>query len=129
MTDTPKQWSAIRNLFVREAERFMNATRYEEASAIADKAARDLEALAASPAPDLEGLRERVARIVDHEGYWERLDNLRLAIRSGAARTDDQQMELCHARDEELAGTEESLAKADAILSLIFPEGEGRSPD
>jgi hypothetical protein len=56
----PVAWSAIRNLFVREAERFMNATRYEEASAIADAAAREIEALYASPAPSMVGLREKV---------------------------------------------------------------------
>lgn len=61
--------------------------------------------------------REEIARIVDHEGFWERLDNLNAVIKSGIC-SDDQHMELCHVRDEEIAGTEESLTKADAILSL-----------
>lgn len=39
------KWSAARNLFVRHAEAFHKATRYEEASAIADEAARDLDTL------------------------------------------------------------------------------------
>jgi len=43
-----RDWSSIRNLFVREAERFISATRYEEASAIADAAARDILALIAT---------------------------------------------------------------------------------
>lgn len=66
-------------------------------------------------------LRERIAREIDHEGYWERLDNLNAAIRAGVASSDDQHMELCHVRDEELAGTEDSLARADAILALLTP--------
>lgn len=39
-------WSAARSLFVRYAELFAMTERYEEASAIADKAAREIEALA-----------------------------------------------------------------------------------
>lgn len=67
-----------------------------------------------------QGLREAYARIIDHEGYWERLDNLNAAIKSGIA-SDEQHMELCHVRDQEIIGTEESLAKADAILALPSP--------
>ncbi len=44
------RWAPARNLFVTYAERFTNATRYEEASAIADKAAREFDALYATPA-------------------------------------------------------------------------------
>lgn len=36
-------WSAVRNAFVRHAEAFVKASRYEEASAIADKAAREIQ--------------------------------------------------------------------------------------
>jgi hypothetical protein len=43
-------WSAIRNAFVRHAEAFVKASRYEEASAIADKAAREIQDLI-SPLP------------------------------------------------------------------------------
>lgn len=43
-------WSAIRNAFVRHAEAFVKASRYEEASAIADKAAREIQGLV-SPLP------------------------------------------------------------------------------
>ncbi|GAA0768636.1 hypothetical protein [Brevundimonas olei] len=39
-------WSDARNVFVRYAELFAMTERYEEASAIADKAAREIEALA-----------------------------------------------------------------------------------
>lgn len=47
-------WSDARNVFVRYAELFAMTERYEEASAIADKAAREIEALATreeAPAP------------------------------------------------------------------------------
>lgn len=68
--------------------------------------------------------REAIARIIDHEGYWERLDNLNAVIRAGIA-SDDQHMELCHKRDEEIAGTEESLSKADQIIAM---QSQGREP-
>ncbi len=42
-------WSDARNVFVRYAELFAMTERYEEASAIADKAAREIEALRAQP--------------------------------------------------------------------------------
>ncbi len=46
-------WSDARNVFVRYAELFAMTERYEEASAIADKAAREIEALAPrEEAPD-----------------------------------------------------------------------------
>jgi len=38
-------WGAIRNAFVRHADAFVKASRYEEASAIADKAAREIQDL------------------------------------------------------------------------------------
>ena len=68
--------------------------------------------------------REAIARIIDHEGYWERLDNLNAVIRAGIA-SDDQHMELCHKRDEEIAGTEESLSKADQIIAM---QSQGPEP-
>jgi Lar family restriction alleviation protein len=74
-----------------------------------------LNASPVAPAPAVD--REAIARIIDPEGYWERLDNLEAAIRLGIA-TDDQHMDLCHRRDEEREGTRDSLAKADAILAL-----------
>lgn len=43
-------WIAIRNAFVRHAEAFVKASRYEEASAISDKAAREIQDLM-SPIP------------------------------------------------------------------------------
>jgi hypothetical protein len=76
------KWGAARNLFVSYAERFTNATRYEEASAIADDAARKFDALYDHPAPgDTERLRaslEPFARAaealgpswMDHEDHW-----------------------------------------------------------
>lgn len=49
-------WSVARNLFVRHAEQFCNATRYEEASAIADQAAREFEEIVRGlAAPTVQG--------------------------------------------------------------------------
>ena len=70
---------------------------------------------------DTTPMRERIAREIDHEGYWERLDNLNAVIRAGIASSDDQHMELCHVRDEERAGTEDSLELADRILAILTP--------
>lgn len=66
--------------------------------------------------------REAYARIIDHEGYWERLDSCNHAMAT-VQMTDDQRRQLTEVRDCELRGTAESLAKADAILALR-PAGE-----
>lgn len=55
-------WSEIRSLFVRHAERFVNSTLYEEGSAIADQAAREIDDLQA----DL--IQSQAARIAELEG-------------------------------------------------------------
>lgn len=60
--------------------------------------------------------REEIARIIDHEGFWKRLDRCNHAL-ANAAMTDDQRRNLIAVRDDELRGTAESLAKADAILA------------
>ena len=86
-----------------------------------NKTIQSKEFKALTPAPDTASLRERVARIVDHEGCWTRLDALNGAIRLGLA-TDEQHLELCNARDEEISATECSLDTADAIIALIQPE-------
>ena len=70
---------------------------------------------AASPAPDLEGLRERVARVIDPAGWetWDRqsreIDRIGLV---GAERD--------RALESDRFYADRSLAKADAILSLLF---------
>jgi hypothetical protein len=43
------KWGEVRSLFTKHAEAFVKATRYEEASAIADAAAREIEELFALP--------------------------------------------------------------------------------
>ncbi|HYC66688.1 hypothetical protein [Brevundimonas sp.] len=77
--------------------------------------------LRASPAPDLEGLRERVARVVDprsFEGLAYASERLPAEPRSKYF-TDLARL----SRD----GVDAALAKADAVLALIFtPEGEVR---
>ena len=68
--------------------------------------------------------REAVARIVDHEGYWERLDSCNHAL--ATVKMDAHQRHaLTAVRDDEQRGTAESLAKADAILSLVPSQGTG----
>lgn len=61
--------------------------------------------------------REAVARIADHEGYWERLDSCNHALDT-VQMNDDSRRALTAVRDDELRGTAESLAKADAIRAL-----------
>lgn len=63
--DAPSRWSAVRNLFVRHAEAFNKATRYEEASAIADKAGREIEELFA---PSTTSTAEQVDAPRDEQG-------------------------------------------------------------
>lgn len=48
-------WTALRSEFVKQAEKFCNATRYEEASSIADDAARRLQALSGKGGGDGQG--------------------------------------------------------------------------
>lgn len=59
-------WSKVRTLFMSQAERFVAATRYEEASIIADKAARDIVCICATPAQpdtgDVAALREALEK-------------------------------------------------------------------
>ncbi|MCA0358694.1 MAG: Lar family restriction alleviation protein [Proteobacteria bacterium] len=69
--------------------------------------------------------REEIARIIDHEGYWERLDSCNHALAT-VSMTDDQRRALTAVRDAELRGTASSLAKADAILARQGP-GPGES--
>lgn len=64
--------------------------------------------------------REEIARIIDHEGYWERLDSCNHALAT-VSMTDDQRRALTAVRDDELRGTASSLAKADAILARQGP--------
>jgi len=75
---------------------------------------------------------ERVARLVDHEGYWERLDDLETALNLDHI-TEDQRRDLSRVRDQELRGTAESLAKAADILAFFAAEGaamiSGRKAD
>lgn len=68
--------------------------------------------------------REAVARIVDHEGYWERLDSCNHALAT-VQMSDDSRRALTAVRDDELRATAESLGKADAILSLVPSQGTG----
>lgn len=67
--------------------------------------------------------REEIARIIDHEGYWERLDSCNHALAT-VSMTDDQRRALTAVRDDELRGTASSLAKADAILARAQGPGE-----
>lgn len=67
--------------------------------------------------------REAVARIVDHEGYWERMDSCNHAL-STVQMSDDSRRALTAVRDDELRGTADSLAKADAIAAHIKGEGD-----
>lgn len=61
--------------------------------------------------------REAIARIIDHEGYWERLDSCNHALET-VQMSEDARRALTAVRDDERRGTAESLAKADAILAL-----------
>lgn len=106
------RWSDIRGLFVRHAEAFVNATRYEEASAIADNAAREIEDLAASPQPVV-GDRETVARLIEPNAWmakdvnpdWSVISLTRKVSAPDAVRL--------------------SLDKADAILASLSSRPEG----
>lgn len=63
-------------------------------------------------------VREKVARIVDHEGYWERLDSCNHALTT-VQMSDESRRALTAVRDDEQRATAESLAKADSIITLL----------
>lgn len=117
VTDTPKQWRMVpveptyamldnaRYFWGPwiDAEKTQRAGRRSEDPADVERARAVWEQmLAASPAPDLEGLKERVAQMV--------FGACQASAEWGAP---DAVLPLAH-------------TTADAILSLIFPEGEGR---
>lgn len=70
--------------------------------------------------------REEIARIIDHEGYWERLDSCNHALAT-VSMTDEQRRALTAVRDDELRGTASSLAKADAILARAQAPAPGEA--
>lgn len=79
--------------------------------------AQDIAAALSLPGEAWKPDREAVARIVDHEGYWERLDSCNHALDT-VQMSDDSRRALTAVRDDELRGTAESLAKADDIRAL-----------
>lgn len=93
---------------------------WDEVTTLVQVRREDVEAVFAPPveAKPAEGVREAVARIIDHEGYWERLDGCNHAL-STVQMSEDSRRALTAVRDDELRATAESLAKADAILALI----------
>lgn len=66
----------------------------------------------------LEGKREEIARVIDPDGYWERLDSCNHALAT-VQMNDDQRHALTKVRDDELRCTAESLAKADRIIAML----------
>lgn len=63
-------------------------------------------------------LREKVARLVDQDGYWQRLDACNHALDT-VAMTDEQRRQLTKVRDDEHRATAESSAIASAILQAL----------
>ncbi|MGN6063800.1 hypothetical protein [Brevundimonas diminuta] len=94
-------WSDARNVFVRYAELFAMTERYEEASAIADKAAREIEALATreeAPAEAGEAMTEAEVRqwidACNHEPARQVLRDY-LALRAQPPAREDAQPVAC----------------------------------
>lgn len=75
-------------------------------------------ALSAALPVMLEGKREEIARVIDPDGYWERLDSCNHALAT-VQMNDDQRHALTKVRDDELRCTAESLAKADRIIAML----------
>ena len=63
-------------------------------------------------------LREEIARLVDQDGYWQRMDGCSHALDT-VTMTDDQRRQLTEVRDDERRMTAESSAIASAIIQLI----------
>lgn len=66
----------------------------------------------------MRSLKEEIARLVDQDGYWQRMDGCNHALNT-VSMSDDQRRQLTEVRDDEHRLTSESNAVASAILALI----------
>jgi hypothetical protein len=63
-------------------------------------------------------LQEEIARLVDQNGYWQRMDGCNHALNT-VTMTDEQRCKLIEVRDDEHRATAESSAIASAIIQAI----------